>query len=73
LDYYAALDAFQAWKAARISPLVRRAPLSDERRLAHDQGPLGIFLLSHTHLVESKAGRPPARAEYGAMLWKMDA
>src|ERR1700730_8486766 len=27
LHDHAALDAFQAWKAARISPLVRRAPL----------------------------------------------
>jgi hypothetical protein len=43
---------------------VRSAALEvhhDERRFAHDQGPLGIFLLSHTNLVVLKAGRLPAR------------
>jgi hypothetical protein len=46
---------------------VRSAALEvhhDERRFAHDQGPLGIFLLSHTNLVVLKTGRPPARADY---------
>jgi len=43
---------------------VRSAALEvhhDERRLAHDQGPLGIFLLNHTNLVVLKAGRLPGR------------